>query len=187
MKLFHGSSSRNITQFSFRHSRRNLDFGKGIYFTTNFEQAKMWSCKYSKEGAIYECEVDLSNFNILSLYEKTEDLIYVLYLCRIDLEEIADVVGGFATADVIMGLMLDGNIKGFEELAEQFNEGNISNDAFAEQIKLYENGYDQVCIKTPAALKQVNASIEKIYYTQRHESVVETVEEIDCRRKNNES
>ncbi len=187
MKLYHGSKSRKITEFNFYHSRRTLDFGKGVYFTTNFDQAKEWSCKHNKEGAVYECEIDFSNFNVLTFPEKSEDLIYVLYLCRIDLEEIADTVDGFTTADVIMGLMLDGNMRGFEELAEQFNEGDISYEFFSEQIKLYENGYDQVCIKTKAALEQVNASIEKIYYTQKNKKVVEIVEEIDCGRKKDES
>ena len=114
-------------------------------------------------------------------------MICVLYLCRIDLEEIADTVDGFIDADVIMGLMLDGNVDGFEELAEKFNEGDISYEAFSEQVKLYENGYDQVCIKTKTALEQVNASIEKIYYTQKNKKIVEIVEEIDCGRKNDES
>lgn len=181
MKLYHGSKSRKITEFNFYHSRRILDFGKGVYFTTNFDQAKEWSCKHNKEGAVYECEVDFSNFNVLSFHEKSEDLIYVLYLCRIDLEDVADTVDGFENADVIMGMMLDGNMQGFEQLAEQFNEGDIPYELFSEQIKLYENGYDQVCVKTKAALDQVNASIEKIHHTQRNNGTIKVIEEVDCR------
>ena len=186
MKVYHGSSSRDITKFSFRHSRRNLDFGKGVYFTTNFDQAKEWSCKYSKEGAVYQCEVDFSNFKVLSFREKTEDLIYVLYLCRIDLEEIADVVDGFATADVITGLMLDGNMKEFEKIAAQFNEGDISPEDFTEQIKLYENGYDQICIKSKAALKHINTSIERVYYTQKSMGNDQVVQTVNIGDENNE-
>ena len=182
MKLYHGSKSRKITEFNFYHSRRSLDFGKGVYFTTNFDQAKEWSCKNNKEGAVYECEIDFSNFNVLSFPEKSEDLIYVLYLCRIDLEDVADTVDGFENADVIMGMMLDGNIQDFEQLAEQFNEGNIPYELFSEQIKLYENGYDQVCVKTKPALEQVNISIEKKHHTQRNNETIQVIEEVDCRR-----
>ena len=60
MKVYHGSSSRSITKFDLRHSlRTNLDFGKGIYFTTNIEQAIAWSCRNKPVGAVYECEIAL--------------------------------------------------------------------------------------------------------------------------------
>lgn len=168
MILYHGSSSRGITKFSFKNCRNDCDFGKGIYFTTNFEQAKDWSCKYSKTGAVYECEVDLSRFSVLSYWEKVEDLVYILYLCRINLEEIApDAVDDFDKADIICGLMLDGNVPNFREFAEKFNEGDISYEEFYKQVKLYENGYNQICIKSKAALEAINASIQKVHYTQK--------------------
>lgn len=177
MILYHGSSYRTITKFNFNHSRtKGLDFGKGIYFTTNFEQAKEWSCKYSNKGAVYECELDLSKFNVLSYEDKAEDLIYVLYLCRINLEDVAtDTVENFDKADIISGLMLDGNVPNFCEIAEKFNEGDISYEELYNRAKLYENVYNQICIKTEVALEAINANIRKVYYTQKTKNIISEV------------
>ena len=180
MQLFHGSSSRNILEFNFRHSRNNLDFGRGIYFTTNFEQAKDWSCKYSNEGAVYECDVDLSQFRVLRYQAKERDLLFILYLCRIGLEEIApDAVDDYDKADVIWGRVLDGNMKDFNALAERFNEGEVLYPEFEKQVELYENGYDQVCIKSREALERVNAAIKKVYYTRKIRGSTDVVCKMD--------
>ena len=55
MKLYHGTKCRNITKFDFEHSRTDVDFGKGVYFTPDFKQAMEWSCKNKTTfGAVYE-------------------------------------------------------------------------------------------------------------------------------------
>lgn len=179
MRLYHGSSSRDIKQFSFKNSRKKLDFGKGVYFTSNFEQAKEWSCHHGKQGAVYECELDLSRFKLLMFDKEEANLIYILYLCRIGLEEIVpDAVDDYNQADIIIGPLLDGSIKGFEKLAEQFNAGDLSFSNFSDQIKLFTNGKNQYCIKTINALKAVNASIQKVYFTKRiHKNKIDIVEE----------
>ena len=187
MKVYHGSSSRSITKFDLRHClRTNLDFGKGVYFTTNIEQAIAWSCRNKSKGAVYECEIDIAGFNILNLDKKDEDLLYVLYLCRIGLEDYADTVDGFENADIVMGLMLDGKVKKFEDIAERFNSGDISYDDFFEQVKLYGNGYDQICIKSKAALKHINASIKRVYYTQKSMGNIQVVQTVNIRGENDE-
>ena len=179
MKLFHGSSSRNIGKFNFRHCRKSgTDYGKGVYFTSNFEQAKEWSCKHSKTGAVYECDVDLSQFLIKEYPKKEEDLLYIIFFCRMNFEDIAcDAVDDFEKADVISGLMLGGNIKKFKLWANRFNRGDIGFDEFSKRVKLFKNGYDQICIKNQAALNKVNASIEKVYYTEKSKNGIQVMEE----------
>lgn len=181
MKLYHGSPYRNINHFDFRHNRRgDLDFGKGVYFTSNFEQAKEWSCNKKKTGAVYECDIDLSSFKIIHYNSReNEDLLYILYLCRIGLEDIAvETINGFDKADIIAGLMLDGRTVDFRIIAEKFNEGDISFDEFSKQTKLYENVFDQFCIKTQRVLDMVNVSISNVYYTKKEQGIIEIEQEI---------
>ena len=105
MKVFHGTKYRNIDEFKDLKKRNNLDFGHGIYFTTCFDQAKKWSCKHSSSGAVYECAIDLSTLSVLNLTHNVESTHYLLYLCRIDLENVAEeTINGFNSADVIIGL-----------------------------------------------------------------------------------
>ncbi len=76
-----------------------------INLTTYFEQAKNWSCKRSTKGAIYEFDIDMSNIEHLQL-SNNDDLYYVLYLCRLGMERIAnDEIDGFDKADIISGLI----------------------------------------------------------------------------------
>lgn len=176
MKLYHGSSSRNITAFSFKNARAECDFGKGVYFTTNFEQAKAWACKHSSTGAVYECDIDLSGFRVLSYNKLDDDLAFVLYLCRQGLEELAaDDIDEFRNADVIAGAMLDGNVPGFKEIAEKWSFNEISYSEFYDQINLYKNDYNQVCIKTKEALETINAAILKIHYIEKSGNIIREV------------
>lgn len=169
MKLYHGTPCRNIKNFDVKYSRDKTDFGKGIYFTTNFEQAKEWSCHNKiKRGAVYECDIDLSKFEILNYDESDEDLLYVLYLCRIGIEEIAfECVEKFDSADIVMGTMLDGEIQDFNDWAEAFNKGDITEDEFRTKVKLFGKQNNQICVKTEHTLQEINQSIKKIYYTKK--------------------
>lgn len=169
MKLYHGTHCRNIKNFDVKYSRDKTDFGKGIYFTTNFEQAKEWSCRNKiKRGAVYECDIDLSEFEILNYDEPDEDLLYVLYLCRIGIEEIAlECVEKFDSADIVIGTMLDGGIQDFNDWAEAFNKGDITEDEFCTKVRLYGKQNNQICVKTEDTLENINQSITKIYYTKK--------------------
>ena len=174
MIIYHGSDCANIESFEFGHSRIDLDFGKGVYFTTNLEQAKIWSCKNSAHGAVYECDIDITALNVLYLEGKAnEDLAYTLYLCRIELEDVAkDTIANFEEADLIWGELLGGSIKKFKKAAEKFNEGNISYENFTSRMKLYNNSNNQICIKSEYALQLVNNGIRNIYFTEKHEDEI---------------
>lgn len=167
MVLYHGSSCRNIDLFQLDYARSNTDFGKGIYFTTNFKQALMWSCQYTDIGAVYECDVDFSSFIVLEHFSKQEDLCYILYLCRIDLEEIAaETIDGFYNADLISGRMLKEPRK-FQQYAEQFNCGDIDYETYKKEIKLFNSTYNQYCFKTQNAVNEINNSMRKKYLTTK--------------------
>lgn len=186
MKIYHGSQYTDIEQFEFGHSRTKLDFGEGIYFTTNIDQAKEKSCKNKLgSGAVYECEVDLSQFRILRFESPTdEDLTYTLYLCRINLEDVAkDTIPGFGESDLIWGSMLDGKIKQFEELAELFNAGDRSYEQFISQIDLFGSTCDQLCIKTDYALALVNKGLVQKYLTQKDGEGISITKQLDMKER----
>ena len=124
MILYHGSNCSDILEFKLMNSRKNLDFGKGVYLTASKKQAEKWALKY-KNGTVYVFDVDFKDLHIVEY--KDEDLDYVLYLCRIDLEDVAkEVIDEFDKADIISGMMLDGTTKKIEKTAAKFNDGDIS-------------------------------------------------------------
>ena len=128
---------------------------------------RKWSCRHSEVGAVYEFDFELSELEILDL-SNTDDLFYVIYLCRIDLEDIADdVIDGFGNADIVSGFMLDGSICGFEKIAEEFNEGDLSFDEFYSKIKMFDQSKNQLCIKTDLALSKINAGLVKKHLTRK--------------------
>ena len=185
MKLYHGTKCRNITKFDFEHSRKEVDLGKGIYFTSDFEQAEFWSCHYGDIGAVYECDIDLSKFKILSYNPIDEDLIYILYLCRIGLEEIVpDSVSEFENADIISCLMLK-KIERFLADAESFNEGIDTQEEFSEKIRFFNKKPEQLCIKSDFALEEINNSIKKVYHTKKENGKIK-IEKIDIIGKDDE-
>ena len=153
MFFYHGTETKGIRKFELGYSRCDIDFGAGVYLTTNFKQAKDW---VRQNGSVYKFDIDQSKFKWIEY--KGEDLYYVLYLCRIGIENIAkEAIDSFDSADVIAGKMLKG-IKKFKIHAESFNEGNLSYDEFAEQVELFDE-MDQVCFKSQRAIDILNNSI----------------------------
>ena len=51
MTLFHGSYME-VRKPDISHSRANLDFGKGFYTTTIYEQAEKWCSRFKRKGGI---------------------------------------------------------------------------------------------------------------------------------------
>ena len=170
MKIYHGTKCTSIQNFEFGHSRVNLDFGEGIYFTTNLAQAMEFSCKNKNHcGAVYESEIDVSKLKILRLKgQENEDLAYTLYLCRICLEDVAkETIDDFEESDIIWGELLDGKIKQFKKISELFNCGDVSFDVYAPEVKLYDSSNDQICVKSLEALAMVNEGLTCKYYTRK--------------------
>ena len=187
MLLYHGTGNRTISTFDFEHCKKKRDFGLGVYFSSNYDQAVEWSCHDSAEGAVYVCDLDLSSFSLLELKSQDDDLFYILYLCRIDLEEIVpDSVDNYDKADIIAGPLLDGKMTCFRNIAEQFNGGDISANRFIGIVrhKLFNSTHDQYCIKTKRALDAVNASIQKVIFTERTTDGVRTAEQKKNRQTN---
>lgn len=166
MKIYHGTNERNLPFLDDIKKRFDLDFGNGIYLTSNIDQAIEWSCRHQNEGAVYEYEIDLSALKELKLSIAEDDYYYLCYLCKINLEFIAkETIDNFEDADVVYGCMIK-NVKKFKDKAEEFNEGNINLEEFKNITKIH-NAKDQFCFKKEKAINLVNEGIQKIYYTER--------------------
>ena len=180
-KLYHGSPNKNIKKFKIISRENNTpEFGDGLYFTTNLEQAKEWSCYKSKTGAVYEIEIDLEKLKGKKL-ENDDLFFYLFYLNRIDLKELVDeCLDELNGLDYIFGKMIK-NIDEFKENAEKFNEGDIELEEFKKLTKWFGNGYNQYCFKSKEAIDLVNKSIKKIHYISR---VYKTTKIIDSKNFN---
>ena len=66
MKLYHGSTV-TVRKPSLRPGRKDADFGKGFYTTSNLEQAIRW--------AHIKCDREKSNRAVVSVYEFDEGLL----------------------------------------------------------------------------------------------------------------
>lgn len=175
MKLYHGTSCRTIEKFVLNKCRSKLDFGTGVYFTSNFKQAKKWSCDKDANGAVYEVDVNLDDFKIFTCDNHKEDFMYILYLSRIGLEEIVpECIDNFEKIDIVSGMMLK-NPRHFKKKAEKFNSGDISFEKLCAHTRLWKKPYDQICVKNDLTLEIFNRSIKKIYYTKMENGKVKIV------------
>ena len=81
MKLYHGSTVV-VKQPNIRIGRKNTDFGKGFYTTTDFDQAARWARIRSRRAgsevaivSVYEIDDNLlqnKDFNIMEYHRATE-------------------------------------------------------------------------------------------------------------------
>ena len=66
MILYHGSNIE-ITKPGLKHSRSNVDFGRGFYTTTIYNQAVKWCNKFMRlgeNGVVSQYVLDLSLIHI---------------------------------------------------------------------------------------------------------------------------
>lgn len=183
MKLYHGSKNVNLRSFEPKYnSFGTRDFGDGIYFTSDFQKAIERSCKDSKRGAVYEIDINFeeSGLNIKCFENDCDDLYYLFYICRIGLPELAvDFVDDFEKYDVITGPVLCGtNEKGgiyrYVDIAEQFNNGDITFKDLRTKTKLFGNFFDQWCFKTERAIEYINERLSKKYLIEKEYKTTET-------------
>ena len=160
--LFHGTGERSIEEFRIIPREDNIsDFGAGVYFTSNYDQAKEWSCKHKDKGAVYGIDIDLSLLMGKSLDKEDELFYYALYLNRIGLNEIADdCLTEISNMDYLYGRMLY-DTRHFIPKAKMFNEGMCSLEIFKMLTypMLFNNDYNQYCFRTEKAIQLVNKSI----------------------------
>ena len=66
MKLYHGSLD-TVSKPEIREPSRTLDYGKGFYTTTSYEQAESWVKRHRNEG--------ISTIGYVNVYEFDESVL----------------------------------------------------------------------------------------------------------------
>lgn len=121
MKLYHGSTLAVRTP-NVARGRRNTDFGKGFYTTTNYEQAARWArIKRDRQEA---------NKAIVSVYEFDERLLTSPELNVLRYEEATE-----AWLDFVIG-----NRRANAGHAFDLVMGPVANDSLYATITMYEKG-----------------------------------------------
>lgn len=153
--LYHGSPYI-INQFVVsQYARSRTDYGLGVYFTTNREQAKKWSVRGNgtKHGYVYEVHLDYrliqnGQISLKEFLDYSDEFIDTFTVCRtygISPDNIKNV-------DVVYGVMIDSNKDRINQICEDYALGKIDRVTVRRNLKLLKES-DQVCIKNNTLLQ----------------------------------
>lgn len=169
IRLYHGSYDINIEKFDLNRSRKSfLDFGIGIYFTTNPGQAKLWSIRKQDYGAVYEVELDTDFLDDKQYLTYSNEFIDTFCKCRAGIESEADDIKDCKS---VYGYVIDNNgpkiVKATNDYitrkANTPEEKRARAAAVRNSISVFDNK-DQLCIKTQELLDRLK--ITAIGYTK---------------------
>lgn len=148
MILYHGSYLE-ISKPDLKHSRDNVDFGRGFYTTPIYEQAEKWCGKFKrrgKEGVISRYLFDeeiLKNLKVIRFDSYSEEWLEFILNCRRgdDTTDYDVVIGGVANDKVF-------------NTVELFFEGLIDKNEAISRLR-YEKPNLQICLRTEKALESL--------------------------------
>lgn len=154
MKLYH-SSTVSVNRPDTVHSREYLDFGKGFYLTSLYDQAVKYAQRFIRRNReawlnAYEFECELSEWKVLSFDSYDEEWLQFVANCRAgkDDTDYDIVIGGIANDRVIQTL-------------DRYFEGEISMDETLGLLK-YEKPNIQYCIRSQQMLDSCLKHIESM-------------------------
>ncbi len=152
MILYH-SSYVSVTCPDILHSRDYLDFGKGFYLTTLYDQAVKYGERFIRrqKGAYlntYELIYNPSEWKVLKFDSYNKEWLDFVSKCRAgeDTTEYDIVIGGIANDKVIQTL-------------DRYYEGELS-EADALGLLKYEKPNNQYCIRTQEMLDKCLKHVE---------------------------
>ena len=146
MKVYH-SSNMVVEHPDIQHSRKYLDFGRGFYMTTLYEQAERYAQLFKRRGQqawlnTYELEFEAGSWNVLRFETYDKQWLDFVAQCR-DGKDVGDydlVVGGIANDKVILTL-------------DRYFSGEISQEEALGMLR-FEKPNIQYCIRSERMLKE---------------------------------
>ena len=146
MILYHGSYLE-ISKPDLKHSRDNVDFGRGFYMTPIYEQAVKWCGKFrrrGKEGIVSRYlfdEENMQNLKVLKFDSYSEEWLDFILNCRNgkDSTDYDVVIGGVANDKVF-------------NTVELFFDGLIDKKEALNRLR-YEKPNLQVCLRSEKAIE----------------------------------
>ena len=154
MRMYH-SSNVSVPHPDTEHSRRYLDFGRGFYLTSLYDQAVRYAQRFKRRGQqaqlnTYELEYNEDNWKVRHFDSYDVDWLDFVARCR-DGEDVGDydmVVGGIANDRVIITL-------------DRYFSGEISQDE-ALGLLQFERPNVQYCIRSEQMLKECLTFIDSV-------------------------
>lgn len=147
MILYHGSFVE-IREPDLKHSRANVDFGRGFYTTPIYEQAVKWCGKFKRQGkdGVVSCyrfdERAYRELKVLRFDSYSEEWLDFILTCRSekDTSDYDIVVGGVANDKVF-------------NTVELYFEHLIDKSEAITRLR-YEKPNLQICFRTGAAIEK---------------------------------
>lgn len=148
MILYHGSYLE-IVKPDLKHSRDNVDFGRGFYTTPIYEQAVKWCGrlkKQGKNGVVSQYEFDMGSkkkWKMLEFDSYSEDWLDFILNCRQgkDTSDYDVVIGGVANDKVF-------------NTVELFFDGLIDKAEAIKRLR-YEKPNKQVCFRSEKVMESL--------------------------------
>ena len=144
MILYH-SSNIIVEQPDTQHSRKYLDFGKGFYLTSIYEQAEKYAQRFKRRGQqawlnTYELTNNIENWNVIHFEAYDSQWLDFVSRCRSgeDVGNYDMVIGGIANDRVIITL-------------DRYFAGEISQDETLGLLR-FEKPNIQYCIRSEQML-----------------------------------
>lgn len=157
MLLYHGSYKK-FTNFELKYAKEGKDYGKGIYFIPNYDQAKKWAARKKGKGYIYIIEIPDeifldSEYNILNLNHYNKEWADIIVACRSFFYE--------PDYDIIYGKMADGRFWELEEYIDDYRNGKLKLASFILGVRCKQE-YMQYCFKSEKAVMYINDRLKEV-------------------------
>lgn len=146
MKVYHGSWIE-VSVPDLKHSRTDVDFGKGFYVTPIREQAVKWCGRFKrrgKQGIVTSYIFDdcaIQNFNVLKFDSYSEEWLDFILNCRREKDS--------SDYDIVMGGVANDKVFNTVEL---YFDHLIDKKEAINRLK-YEKPNMQICFRTISALE----------------------------------
>lgn len=140
MKLYHGSNVA-VKKPDIEHSRLEVDFGKGFYATSVYEQAAKWAERFKRRDGVgivstYEFDESCLQANNVLIFEKyTTEWLNFISKCRKDKDD--------TTYDIVMGGVANDKIFNTIEL---YWENLITEEEAIRRLKFLKPNM-QICFR----------------------------------------
>ncbi len=145
IEVYHSSNMR-VVHPDTRHSRKQLDFGPGFYFTSLRNQAEVYAHRFIRRGKeawlnIYDFSEDWTGWNVKRFDKYDEEWLDFVMDCRN-----GNIAGNY---DMVIGGIADDKV--FDTL-NLFFDKFIQKDEALRRLA-YEKPNIQYCIRTDAMIK----------------------------------
>lgn len=147
MMLYHGSYME-VSKPDLKHSRINVDFGRGFYTTSIYEQAVKWCGKFmrqGREGILSHYTFDqiaFDQYKVLQFDSYSEEWLDYILTCRRgkDISDYDIVVGGVANDQVF-------------NTVELYFDGLINKEEAIKRLR-YEKPNLQICLRNEMMMEK---------------------------------